>query len=56
MSNEKELEKERFASLIRYFRNNTASKNRILKKWERTKGIDYVKMIRIEINSNRHLK
>ena len=56
LSKEKHLEKEKFSCLVRYLRNNSGSKERILKKWTITKGKEHVKMIRIEIQSNRHIK
>jgi len=56
LSKEKEIEEERFSCLIRYLRYNSASKFRILKKWDKTKGKKYIEFIEKEIKSNRHIK
>ena len=56
LSKEKEIEEERFSCLIRYFRYNAISRSRILNKWKKTKGKEYVGFIENEIKSNRHIK
>ena len=56
LSKEKQVAKHKFSCLIRWLRADEIRRIKTLKVWERSKGKQYVKDIKIEIQSNRHIK
>lgn len=56
LSKEKQLEEHKFSCLIRWLRANEVRRIKILKRWEISKGKQYVKDVKIELNSNRHMR